>query len=123
MLRIKPSNISSLSLQRIYTNGGIASSDGSSIAIVTRGVRLLICVTFNRKMNEENLVESVGYCRLSTSGSKHNYQRQINNINDKCKTIYLGHDVLPTGEQLDVINFRKIKINIIPDYYYGELGA
>lgn len=47
----------------------------------------------------------------------------INNINENCKTIYLGHDVLPTGEQLDVINSRKIKINIIPDYYYGELGA
>lgn len=47
----------------------------------------------------------------------------VNNINENCKTIYLGHDVLPTGEQLDVINSRKIKINIIPDYYYGELGA
>ena len=47
----------------------------------------------------------------------------INNINENCKTVYLGHDVLPTGEQLDVINSRKIKINIIPDYYYGELGA
>lgn len=47
----------------------------------------------------------------------------INNINENCKTIYLGHDVLPTGEQLDVIDSRKIKINIIPDYYYGELGA
>ncbi len=40
-----------------------------------------------------------------------------------CKKIYLGHDVLASGEQELVLKERKIKINVIPDYYYKELEA
>lgn len=40
-----------------------------------------------------------------------------------CKKIYLGHDVLASGEQELVLKECKIKINIIPDYYYKELEA
>ena len=49
----------------------------------------------------------------------------ISNIDEqkKCKKIYLGHDVLPSGEQELTLKDRKIKINIIPDYYYKELEA
>lgn len=39
----------------------------------------------------------------------------------ECKVIYLGHDVLPTGEQEAFLKLNNIKINIIPDYYYKEL--
>ena len=39
----------------------------------------------------------------------------------KCHTLYLGHDILPTGEQDAVIKERGIQVNIIPDYYYREL--
>ena len=38
-----------------------------------------------------------------------------------CKTIYLGHDILPSGEQEAVFKQNKIKVNIIPDYYYRDL--
>lgn len=42
-------------------------------------------------------------------------------IPDKCKTIYLGHDVLPSEEQESMFKARGIAVNIIPDYYYREL--
>ena len=42
-------------------------------------------------------------------------------IPDKCKTIYLGHDVLPSEEQDSLFKARGIAVNIIPDYYYREL--
>lgn len=40
-----------------------------------------------------------------------------------CKTIYLGHDVLPTETQEKIFKKNDITINIIPDYYYRELEA
>ena len=42
-------------------------------------------------------------------------------ISNKCKTIYIGHNVLPTQEQEKIFKDNKIKINIIPDYYYRDL--
>lgn len=42
-------------------------------------------------------------------------------IPDKCKTIYLGHDVLPGEVQESIFRARGIAVNIIPDYYYREL--
>lgn len=40
-----------------------------------------------------------------------------------CKTIYLGHDVLPSEEQEKVFKKKGIMVNIIPDYYYRDLEA
>ncbi|MEH7436732.1 site-specific DNA-methyltransferase, partial [Neobacillus drentensis] len=37
-----------------------------------------------------------------------------------CKVIYLGHDVLPNNQQETLFKKHKIKVNIIPDYYYRE---
>lgn len=39
----------------------------------------------------------------------------------KCRTLYLGHDILPTGEQEELLKERRIVVHIIPDYYYREL--
>lgn len=45
-------------------------------------------------------------------------------INHKeCRKVYLGHDVLASGEQELLLKECKIKVNIIPDYYYKELEA
>ncbi len=44
-----------------------------------------------------------------------------NNLPKECKTIYLGHEVLPTEEQENVFKKYDIKVNIIPDYYYRDL--
>jgi len=42
-------------------------------------------------------------------------------IPESCKTIYLGHDVLPTEEQENLFKKYGITVNIIPDYYYRDL--
>jgi len=39
----------------------------------------------------------------------------------KCCILYPGHDILPNGEQKELLKERKIVIHIIPDYYYREL--
>lgn len=49
-----------------------------------------------------------------------NFTDDIEN-HQECKVIYLGHDVLLTSKQTKLFNDRKIKINVIPDYYYREL--
>ncbi len=38
-----------------------------------------------------------------------------------CTTVYLGHDVLPSEEQLTLFKKNNIAVNIIPDYYYRDL--
>lgn len=43
------------------------------------------------------------------------------NMPEKCKSIYLGHDVLPSEAQESLFKVRGIAVNIIPDYYYREL--
>lgn len=43
------------------------------------------------------------------------------NIPETCKAIYVGHDVLPTEEQEKIFAKRKIKVNVIPEYYYCDL--
>lgn len=39
----------------------------------------------------------------------------------KCHTLYLGHDILPTGEQDALLKEQDILVHIIPDYYYRGL--
>jgi hypothetical protein len=36
-------------------------------------------------------------------------------------TIYRGHNVLASGEQKAKLKAAKIKVNVIPDYYYGDM--
>lgn len=43
------------------------------------------------------------------------------NIPETCKAIYVGHNVLPTEEQEKIFAKRKIKVNVIPEYYYRDL--
>lgn len=43
------------------------------------------------------------------------------NIPETCKAIYVGHDVLPTEEQEKIFAMKKIKVNVIPEYYYHDL--
>jgi adenine-specific DNA-methyltransferase len=46
-----------------------------------------------------------------------------NAIPETCKTVYLGHDVLPSEEQEKIFKKNGITINVIPDYYYRDLEA
>lgn len=44
----------------------------------------------------------------------------ISHIEENCKKLYLGHDILMDAQQAQILKERKIAINIIPDYYYKE---
>lgn len=43
------------------------------------------------------------------------------NTLEKCRKLYMGHDILPTEEQENRIKAHDIEISIIPDYYYRDL--
>lgn len=45
----------------------------------------------------------------------------VASIPETCKAIYVGHDVLPTEEQEKIFAKNKIKVNVIPEYYYRDL--
>jgi adenine-specific DNA-methyltransferase len=38
-----------------------------------------------------------------------------------CRKLYRAHNVLVSGKQRETLKNAKIKVNVIPDYYYGEL--
>jgi adenine-specific DNA-methyltransferase len=44
----------------------------------------------------------------------------IDNFN-KCRKLYIGHNVLPTGKQQNALKRAHIEVNVIPNYYYSEL--
>lgn len=69
----------------------------------------------------ENGINFDGNKELSIILTEEELDNFTNNITNECKTIYLGHDVLPTEEQEDLFKKYKIKVNIIPDYYYRDL--
>ena len=71
----------------------------------------------------ENAINFNGNNKISiilTEEELDNFTEDIEN-HQECKIIYLGHDVLLTSIQAKLFNGKKIKINIIPDYYYREL--
>ncbi len=39
----------------------------------------------------------------------------------KCHKLYMGHDLLPSEEQEEILRMHGIEISIIPDYYYRDL--
>lgn len=39
----------------------------------------------------------------------------------KCHKLYMGHDLLPSEEQEEILRTHGIEISIIPDYYYRDL--
>lgn len=57
---------------------------------------------------------------ILTEKEADDYINRLNKDSD-CKIIYLGHDVLLSGEQAEKVRELDIKINHIPDYYYREL--
>lgn len=71
----------------------------------------------------ENGINFTGNAKIAivlTDDELESFIADIDNF-EKCRKLYLGHDVLTSGEQEDILKAHKIKINIIPDYYYKEL--
>lgn len=69
----------------------------------------------------ENGINFDGNKELAIILTEEDLDNFTSNITDECKTIYLGHNVLPTEEQEKLFKKHKIKVNIIPDYYYRDL--
>lgn len=48
----------------------------------------------------------------------------VENIEDypECKTLYMGHDVLTSYQQEQILKSHGISINVVPDYYYRDLA-
>lgn len=70
--------------------------------------------------NGINFTDNAKIAIVLTDDELETFIADIDNFK-KCRKLYLGHDVLTNGEQEDILKAHKIKINIIPDYYYREL--
>ena len=69
----------------------------------------------------ENGINFNGNKELAIIITEEELDNFMNNIPAECKTIYLGHDILPNQQQEEMFKSNKIKVNIIPDYYYRDL--
>lgn len=69
----------------------------------------------------ENGINFNGNAEIAIVLSEKELDEFTSMIPDKCRAVYLGHDVLPSEEQESLIKARGIAMNIIPDYYYREL--
>lgn len=71
----------------------------------------------------ENGINFTGNAKIAIVLTDEELETFIADIDNfkKCRKLYLSHDVLTSGEQEDILKEHKIKINIIPDYYYKEL--
>ena len=72
----------------------------------------------------ENAVNFNGNKEIAIVLTEDELDKFTQDIPEECKTIYLGHDVLPTEDQEKLFERKNIKINVIPEYYYhNEEGA
>ena len=71
----------------------------------------------------ENGVNFTGNKEIAIVLTEEELDKFITDIDSfsSCKKIYMGHDLLPSEEQEIVIAEHKIKVNVIPDYYYRDL--
>lgn len=69
----------------------------------------------------ENGVNFMGNAEIAIVLTDEELDEFISHIDENCKKLYLGHDILMDAQQAQVLKDRKITVNIIPDYYYKEL--
>lgn len=69
----------------------------------------------------ENGVNFTGNAEIGIVLTEEELDEFIFHIDENCKKLYLGHDILMDAQQAQVLKDRKITVNIIPDYYYKEL--
>lgn len=69
----------------------------------------------------ENAINFTGNNEIAIVLTEEELDDFISHIDENCKKLYLGHDILMDGRQAQILKDRKIAINIIPDYYYKEL--
>lgn len=71
----------------------------------------------------ENAINFNGSDKIAIILTEEELDNFANAIPETCKTVYLGHDVLPSETQEKIFKKNGITINIIPDYYYRDLEA
>ena len=71
----------------------------------------------------ENGVNFTGNAEIGIVLTEDELDNFVTNADDfaKCKKLHMGHDLLPTEEQEQIIKAHGIEISIIPDYYYRDL--
>ena len=71
----------------------------------------------------ENGVNFTGNAEIGIVLTEKELAEFIANVDDfaRCRKLYMGHNLLPTDEQLAALFAHKIEVNIIPDYYYRNL--
>ncbi len=71
----------------------------------------------------ENAINFNGNDKIAIILTEEELDNFANAIPETCKTVYLGHDVLPNVAQEKIFKKNGITINVIPDYYYRDLEA
>lgn len=71
----------------------------------------------------ENGVNFIGNTEIAIVLTDDEMEKFVANIAEfkKCRKLYVGHNVLPTGEQQNALKKVRIEVNVIPNYYYNEL--
>lgn len=71
----------------------------------------------------ENGINFLGNAEIAIVLTDDELEKFVANITDftKCRKLYIGHNVLPTGAQQDALKKAHIEVNVIPNYYYNEL--
>ena len=71
----------------------------------------------------ENGVNFTGNAEIGIVLTEEELDEFIANVNAfaKCHKLYMGHDLLPSEEQEELLRTHGIEISIIPDYYYRDL--
>ena len=71
----------------------------------------------------ENGVNFIGNAEIGIVLTEEELDEFIKNVDGfaKCRKLYMGHDLLPSEEQEELLCSRNIEINVIPDYYYRDL--
>jgi adenine-specific DNA-methyltransferase len=71
----------------------------------------------------ENAINFLGNDKIAIVLTDEELNDFVKNIkkNKNCRKIYRAHNVLVSGEQKEKLKSAKIKVNVIPDYYYGEM--
>jgi len=71
----------------------------------------------------ENAINFLGNDKIAIVLTDEELDDFVKNIkkNKNCRKLYRAHNVLVSGEQKEKLKSAKVKVNVIPDYYYGDM--
>jgi adenine-specific DNA-methyltransferase len=71
----------------------------------------------------ENAINFTGNDKIAIILTEEELDDFVANIkkHKNCRKLYRGHDVLVSGVQKEKLKSARITVNVIPDYYYGDM--